>query len=376
MSSTFSFGFAGDDIDIDENDTGDVSQEGFTFRQGISDTLPELVPARRHDMSEWIPSLPSQISYNKLAIPISQHGNPGKPVTLARRDVYDIRTQLMAEDTAEDREDNYELITGLEKGDIKPNFYEGGFKTWECALDLAKLLLDANAMNAMTETAGKRHFIELGAGTAVPSLALFAQLLSMEPSAQRRAHFTFADYNSAVLRLVTFPNLLLTWNYIVSAQGTPLSTESLSPEDGDTEDELLDISPELVASFQRDLERRGITVEFVSGAWSPEFVDLVFSSGESSRSDALILASETIYSPASLQAFSETLLALLRRPAQEGFSSQALIAAKKVYFGVGGGVDEFLAVVGGISGGNLRVQERLDIKSEGVGRVILEIVLG
>lgn len=108
-----------------------------------------------------IPSLPSQISYNKLAIPISQHGSPGKLVTLARRDVYDIRTQLMAEDTAEDREDNYELITGLEKGDIKPNFYEGGFKTWECALDLAKLLLDANAMNAMTETDGKRHFIEV-----------------------------------------------------------------------------------------------------------------------------------------------------------------------------------------------------------------------
>lgn len=210
----------------------------------------------------------------------------------------------------------------------------------------------------------------------MPSLALFAQLLSMEPNAQRRVHFTFADYNSAVLRLVTFPNLLLTWNYIVSAQGTPLSAESLSPEDGDTEDELLEISPELVASFQRDLERQGITVEFVSGAWSPEFVDLVFSSGEQSRSDALILASETIYSPASLQAFSETLLALLRRPAQEGFSSQALIAAKKVYFGVGGGVDEFLAVVGGISGGNLRVQERLDVKSEGVGRVILEIVLG
>ncbi|PYH77811.1 hypothetical protein BO82DRAFT_357932 [Aspergillus uvarum CBS 121591] len=373
MSSTFSFGFAGDDIDIDENDTGVVSQEGFTFRQGISDTLPELVPAKRHDMSEWIPSLPSQISYNKLAIPTCQNGNPGKPVMLARRDVYDIRTQLMAEDTADDREDNYELITGLEKGDINPNFYEGGFKTWECALDLAKLLLDANAM---TETADKRHFIELGAGTAVPSLALFAQLLSMEPNAQRRVHFTFADYNSAVLRLVTFPNLLLTWNYIVSAQGEPLSAESLSPEDGATEDELLDISPELVASFQRDLERRGITIEFVSGAWSPEFVDLVFSSGEQGRSDALILASETIYSPASLQAFSETLLALLRRPAQEGFSSKALIAAKKVYFGVGGGVDEFLAVVGGISGGNLRVQERLDIKSEGVGRVILEIVLG
>jgi protein-histidine N-methyltransferase len=38
----------------------------------------------------------------------------------------------MAEDSA--GHDNEELIAGIEKGDITPNFYEGGFKTWECAL--------------------------------------------------------------------------------------------------------------------------------------------------------------------------------------------------------------------------------------------------
>lgn len=41
---------------------------------------------------------------------------------------------------AEDDNDNDELISGLEEGDIKPNFYEGGFKTWECALDLARMM--------------------------------------------------------------------------------------------------------------------------------------------------------------------------------------------------------------------------------------------
>ncbi|RAL07441.1 protein-histidine N-methyltransferase [Aspergillus homomorphus CBS 101889] len=368
MTSAFSFGFGGDDIDVDDAEINEVNQADFTFRKSVSDALPELVPARRHDMAEWISSLPSQISYNKLAIHTSQHGSSGNSVTLARRDVFDIRTQLMAEDTAEDREDNYELITGLEKGDIKPNFYEGGFKTWECALDLAKSLLDANVLGG---TDRNQHFIELGAGTAIPSLALFAQLLSVEPNSQRRVQFTFADYNSAVLRLVTFPNLLLTWNYITATQGNPPSAECDVTEDAE-----LDITPELVERFTKDLERRGITIEFISGAWSPEFVDLVFSSGEKSTSDALVLASETIYSPASLQAFSETLVALLRRPAQGGVPSRALIAAKKVYFGVGGGVDEFLAVLEGVSGGGLTVQERVDIKSEGVGRVILEIVLG
>lgn len=47
----------------------------------------------------------------------------------------------MAEDSV-DGEDNGELIANLEEGDLKPNFYEGGFKTWECALDLARLVVD------------------------------------------------------------------------------------------------------------------------------------------------------------------------------------------------------------------------------------------
>ncbi|PYH99510.1 hypothetical protein BO71DRAFT_192566 [Aspergillus ellipticus CBS 707.79] len=374
----FSFGFAGDDIDMDDSEVNETFETSTTAVQPTDAraSLPELVPARRHDMTEWVPSLASQISFNKLAIRTPPDATSGKPITLARREVFDIRTQLMAEDTAD--EDNEELIAGLEKGDIKPNFYEGGFKTWECAVDLARLLVDAGELaNAASED---RHIIEtndanlqLGAGTAVPSLALFAQLLLSDPdpepsSSTRRTHFTFADYNSAVLRLVTFPNLLLTWNYIVSRREMP---EGLTQEE-----EELDITPELVNSFREDLTRRGITVDFVSGAWSPAFVDLVFASGEPGSRAALVLASETIYSPASLSAFSETLVALLRRPVEEGARSRALVAAKKVYFGVGGGVDEFLAVLGGVDGGDqLQVEEQLDVKSEGVGRVVLEVAL-
>ncbi|RAL01544.1 protein-histidine N-methyltransferase [Aspergillus ibericus CBS 121593] len=370
MASTFSFGFAGDDIDIDDTEVNEINETNNNQSLNAGAALPELIAAKKHDMAEWVPSIPSQISFNKLKLATkpSQDGNTGKPITLARREVFDIRTQLMAEDTSD--EDNEELIAGLEKGDIKPNFYEGGFKTWECAVDLAKLLVDSEDVPQPSQD---RHIIELGAGTAVPSLALFAQLLSEPSSSQQRTHFTFADYNSAVLRLVTFPNLLLTWNYIISRQQA-----SDLPDDGaaEAEEEELDITPELVQRFREDLANRGITVDFISGAWSPAFVDLVFSSDQRGKGRTLILASETIYSPASLLAFSETLLALLRRSVQEGAQSGALLAAKKVYFGVGGGVDEFLAVLGGVSGSEeLKVEERLDIKSEGVGRVVLEIAL-
>ncbi|XRM48897.1 hypothetical protein ABZX51_011802 [Aspergillus tubingensis] len=369
MTSTFSFGFAGDDIDIDDTEMNETHETNNDQNGAAGSTLPELTPAKKHDVAEWIPTLPSQISFNKLRLP-TKNATANQHLTLARRDIFDIRAQLMAEDTPD--ENNEELIAGLEKGDIKPNFYEGGFKTWECAVDLAKVLVDTDELAAST-AAGDRHIIELGAGTAIPSISLFAQLLS-HPASGQRTHFTFADYNSAVLRLVTFPNLLLTWYHYTQSSPSPSEGQS-------EEDELLDITPTLIQSFQEDLSARGITISFISGAWSPAFVDLVFSSStqEVTYAQTLVLASETIYSPASLGAFSETLVALLRRAApggQQQSAAAALVAAKKVYFGVGGGVDEFLAVLGGVAGTlgvEVDVQERLDVKSEGVGRVVLGV---
>ncbi|KAJ5337685.1 hypothetical protein N7452_004413 [Penicillium brevicompactum] len=355
----FSFGFAGDDIDIDDSEINNDFSD-MPSQQAVANSLPELVKANKHDMNEWLSILPSQISFNKLAI--------SDALAVARREIFDIRTQLMAEDSA--GHDNEELIAGIEKGDIKPNFYEGGFKTWECALDLAKLSLNENILNESSDSPADVHIIELGAGTAVPTLTFFARLLQAEAGqGQKKTHLTFADYNSDVLRLVTLPNLLLTWHN--SRSQTAVSATSTAPGQ---EEEELDITPELVEEFKTDIAQRGITVDFVSGAWSPDFVDLVFSSSDGSSRKTLVLASETIYSPASLTAFSETLLALLRRSNTESTKSRALIAAKKVYFGVGGGVDEFLSVLNNVCAGELNVQEKLNVQSEGVGRVVLEVV--
>ncbi len=51
-------------------------------------------------------------------------------------------------------------------------------------------------------------------------------------------------------------------------------------------------------------------------------------------------------------------------------NSKALIAAKKVYFGVGGGVDEFLEILAEMSGA---VREVAAEEGQGVGRVVLEV---
>lgn len=66
----------------------------------------------------------------------------------------------MAEDSAD--HDNAELIAGLEEGDLKPKFYEGGFKTWECSLDLAKLVASQDAIvDSLGDSRTDVHVIEV-----------------------------------------------------------------------------------------------------------------------------------------------------------------------------------------------------------------------
>lgn len=51
MTSAFSFGFSGDDID--ETEINDVNEGGAQEASAVS-TLPELVTAQRHEISEWV----------------------------------------------------------------------------------------------------------------------------------------------------------------------------------------------------------------------------------------------------------------------------------------------------------------------------------
>ena len=86
-----------------------------------------------------------------------------------------------------------------------------------------------------------------------------------------------------------------------------------------------------------------------------------------------MLASETIYEPRTLKSFTSTLLAVLAASQSRSvpFSrSRALIAAKKMYFGVGGGVDQFLEVLREMGGRGKVVWEE---DGEGIGRCILEV---
>ncbi|EED16057.1 conserved hypothetical protein [Talaromyces stipitatus ATCC 10500] len=400
MASTFRFGFSGDDIDVDIDNDVEVDPGNNVSEKSQAEDVnaPDMFPAVRHALKDWTTNLPSQLSYNTFKVEISNPDHQtinnneknstqtNKTITIARRELFDVRTQLMAEDDDSGFATGHtELIADLEQGDLKPNFYEGGFKTWECSLDLADVLLNSKYIGEGEGEDEGVNVIELGCGTAAPSLMLFAQVLLSSTTDQRqkrRFRFTLADYNSTVLRMVTLCNFLLTW--WVNSPSSPRRTSTDGAVNGkDVEEEgELDIDTTLLDTFQADLANRVIELDFISGGWSPEFVRLVLNRGQqfTENVSTLILASETIYSPSSLGVFSETLLELLRSSAgvqqERRNKSTALIAAKKVYFGVGGGVDEFLQVLHQQPLQDeevVQVQERREITSGGVKRVVLEI---
>lgn len=270
-------------------------------------------------------SLPDKISFSTLTLTSPK----GHTTRLPRREIFDVRVQLMAEDDGSQAN----VLAGLENTDLQTNVYEGGYKTWECSLDLVKFLLDRGPRKDLDDLVRVNHVVELGCGSAVPSLLLLQYALRNRLGMV----FTLADYNEDVVRLVTLPNVVLAWAGALAAPDSAALFPDGNPVlDADEDHGDLYLSPEILAAFKQHLVAAGISLNFLSGSWTPTptFLQLVPSAPEL---NTFILGSETIYSPTSLTAFAETIVALMQRVK----TGKAVVAAKRVYFGVGGSVDAF-----------------------------------
>jgi protein-histidine N-methyltransferase len=326
---SFKFNF----ITADEGDCADINAGK---QQHLNDKLlsTSLILPEMHTVSSLLFTLPRNIVYS-FASTTQQ---------LPRRELYDVRMQLMAEDKDLTIACN-DSVTNISLGgiDIRERVYEGGLKSWECSHDLVTYLsqdLESNEYRPY-------RVLELGCGTALPSLLLFRQMLA----GGKAGELMLADYNYDVLRLVTLPNLFLTW-----AVTTQRLEEGMTGGKGEC-----DASADLRAEFLLDLQRRGIILKFISGAWGEGMLQLiglgVFD---------LVIGSETIYSPSSMPDFTEVLLRSLKS------QGRALVAAKRIYFGVGGSVEDFVEAVE--KHPDCRVRTTMHIEEVGVGRVIIEVV--
>lgn len=180
-----------------------------------------------------------------------------------------------------------------------------------------------------------------------------------------------ADYNPTVLQLVTLPNFILAWALD--------NTESDALKDAFSMEGELELTPDVIQAFQDFLGHRSIDIQFLSGGWSSEFSRLLedVSPRHTMERRTLVLGAETIYSPFALRAFTETIINILDEETAKGAtadpgSAYAIVGAKRLYFGVGGSLDDFVADVQQRGALTASLRE----ETEGVRRGVVRVSLG
>ncbi|PPR01981.1 hypothetical protein CVT24_011108 [Panaeolus cyanescens] len=385
----FKFNFDIDhDHELDEAVFGLPTEPEVLERK--QDDVVSLTPCTEHALNELLDSIPPLISYSPIKIPLNESVSS---VTLLRRDLFDARFQLIAEEGNEESPDQnpqsrlkQELKFVDAPSDLVPGVYEGGLKTWECSVDLASHLHsipDAqNPANFLGQT-----ILELGCGTAIPSLYVFKQVLAaLNGTNKTKTELHLQDYNALVLQLVTLPNLILTWytSSLADSYRSFIDDPEIAPVlDLNTPGEL-SITPDLKTAFSQSLASNNISLRFFSGSWDTFYPEKI----AGSTGYDVLLTSETIYSPESLEPLlnllqkicapspdkqATSLAALSLNDDGKGAHSQShcicLVAAKVIYFGVGGGVEDFVKEVKN-RGGNV---ETVLEHSVGVGRKVMRL---
>lgn len=328
---SFSFGFTQENFSDDEFiETENHNSTGELEADHDIDPLAQITGSKaptHENLDKLLASLVNvRLSYEKYTTPGGQ--------VVYRRELFDVKHQLMSEEGGENQDDEFSVLMGTETSDLQKNVYEGGLKSWECSVDTVNKLANLDTCEILAQG----DVIELGCGTALPSTFLFQRALTSE-KLQQHLKFKLSDYNPAVLRLVTLPNLIISWastlphDQLVNLQKGENELEELPI----VEDEL-QLTPDLIAEFKDTLTKKNVSIELFSGAWNREFLDLI---KQDKGKIGLIITSETIYSPETLPVVGELIINLIAEAKSRDCNPTALVATKDIYFGVGGSLIDF-----------------------------------
>lgn len=173
--SSFSFRFSGDDIDTASGGTQAASTT-TPADQASAFPIPgqaQHIPPQHHDLTSMLASLPSKIAYSTLEVCLDD----GQTLHLPRRELWDVRVQIMAEAARDEDE-----TEGVEKGedfvlgtrDVKTGVYEGGFKSWESSGDLVKVL--AGGCHPRSWGSRSARIIEVGTSSSQKSKTAISRI--------------------------------------------------------------------------------------------------------------------------------------------------------------------------------------------------------
>ena len=280
----FKFNFA---VDGQQDDISDLSNEHSTTR---TTTLHQPSPSSTPDQSSLITGLqhypddPVACSTRLFAVSPVSHTAPRLSIT-PTFSPYKLPPPAIS---------SSDLASITRHSDVVRSVYEGGYKLWECAIDLCRHLQRLRDSGAPLDC---RTVLELGCGHGLCGLWALLQ-----GGAQ---HVIFHDLNPEVITDLTLPTIALNIKHLRYNQ--PLQDESA----------LAELSQHTA---------------FLSGDWSsPSLLALL-----PLNSHTLILTSDTLYHTASIA----PLLHVIQHSLAA--NGMALIASKRYYFGVGGGTVELM----------------------------------
>ena len=219
-----------------------------------------------------------------------------------------------------DRASKSNLKELIAHSDLCSGVYEGGFKVWECSLDLVEHLKSNRSLLV------DKSVLDIGCGGALPSI--YSLLCGA-------SFVCFQDFNEEVIDCFTIPNA------VYNSSNNYDKIQELNSEVDNLE----------------DLKNKAM---FLSGDWKA--VDL-FLKSKNIEFD-LIVSSETIYNVKYYPALHSLICNCLRK------NGHALLANKTYYFGVGGSSKDFAEYVK--KQGRLSIDVILEI-TEGVKREILKL---
>lgn len=247
--------------------------------------------------------------------------------------------------------DLFEKINNQHEKDIISGEYEGGLKVWECSMDLVNYLAEEIARNDHLSSKGHKlcssdvisalrpngSTLELGCGHGLPACLILREMIrrkghqksvleSREITGQQKDNkdpiVVFSDYNDFVLQDVTIPNVVMNLSILEWGENPNLKIESC-----------LKSCVRFVGGDWMDLSNKLSNEGRKLKCFQKQVSNIDDHSVDTGRFD-LVLAAETTYTVSSAK---HTILLLLRHLKLD--SGIGLIATKRYYFGVGGGID-------------------------------------
>lgn len=342
---SFAFGFTNEDLsDEDLNDSKQVDSKLSTRKERALDTfhvLPEHQP-KVQSLNNILKSL------ENVRLTLDNYYTPNGHIVY-RRELYDVKHQIMMEEK-DVLSKLSELLIERNDADVQSNVYEGGFKSWECSYDTVDEIHDA--INRKSFQLFNLSILELGCGTALPSCYILKR--KFEECDHQEMCIVLSDFNYDVLRLVTVPNLLINWASTLPVEELHrLTTDDVNCRFENNE---VFVTEGLIHEFERQLQISNVQLIPISGSWGREFNTIV----EAHKID-FIISSETIYSTQTLPVVAESIKNILEKAGTK--HGQALIAAKNIYFGVGGSVIEFLTYFESIKDSHFKIEVKEIIDS-------------